>query len=81
MAVRFGLTAAATALFLAATPVGGAVASPHDHHPGKGKGKPTAGARTLGDPLFPQIGNGGYDVKHYQIYLDYDPDSGLSHFL
>jgi len=75
MAVRFGLTAAATALFLVATPAGGALASPHDHHPGKGKGKPTAGARTLGDPLFPQIGNGGYDVKHYQIYLDYDPDT------
>ena len=36
-------------------------------------GKPVAGARSLGDPLLPQIGNGGYDVKHYRIYLDYDP--------
>jgi Peptidase family M1 domain/Peptidase M1 N-terminal domain len=33
----------------------------------------TPGARSLGDPLFPQIGNGGYDVKHYDIDLDYDP--------
>ena len=40
---------------------------------GQGQGKPTDGARTLGDPLLPQIGNGGYDVDHYRIYLDYDP--------
>ena len=31
------------------------------------------GARTLGDELFPQIGNGGYDAGHYLIQLDYDP--------
>ena len=36
-------------------------------------GKPVAGARTLGDPLLPQLGNGGYDVGHYRIELDYDP--------
>jgi len=33
----------------------------------------TPGARTLGDPLLPQIGNGGYDARHYAIDLDYDP--------
>jgi hypothetical protein len=38
-----------------------------------GKGKPSAGARSLGDPLFPQLGNGGYDVEHYTIEIDYDP--------
>ena len=27
-----------------------------------GKGKPLVGARSLGDPLLPQLGNGGYDV-------------------
>jgi aminopeptidase N len=31
------------------------------------------GARSLGDPLLPQIGNGGYDVDRYRIELDYDP--------
>jgi aminopeptidase N len=31
------------------------------------------GARSLGDPLLPQIGNGGYDAGHYTIKLDYDP--------
>jgi len=40
---------------------------------GKGHGKPIDGARSLGDPLLPQVGNGGYDVDHYRIYLDYDP--------
>ena len=34
-----------------------------------------AGARSLGDPLFPQIGNGGYNVKDYEIELDYDPEA------
>ena len=33
------------------------------------------GARTLGDELFPQTGNGGYDVGNYRIELDYDPES------
>src|SRR5262245_40409555 len=31
------------------------------------------GSRSLGDPLLPQLGNGGYDVEHYRIKLDYDP--------
>ena len=40
---------------------------------GEGGGKPVTGARSLGDPLLPQLGNGGYDVEHYTIELDYDP--------
>jgi len=40
---------------------------------GHGHGSYAPGARSLGDPLFPQIGNGGYQVKHYRIELDYDP--------
>jgi aminopeptidase N len=31
----------------------------------------TPGARSLGDSLFPTIGNGGYDVRHYDLELDY----------
>src|SRR5690606_30605421 len=42
---------------------------------GRGSGKPSAGARSLGDPVFPQLGNGGYDVQHYTIAIDYDPDA------
>ena len=31
------------------------------------------GRRSAGDPLFPQIGNTGYDVDSYDIDLDYSP--------
>jgi hypothetical protein len=33
----------------------------------------TPGSRSLGDPLFPALGNGGYDVQHYGLNIDYDP--------
>jgi aminopeptidase N len=33
----------------------------------------TAGSDGAGDPFFPQAGNGGYDVSHYSLELDYDP--------
>ena len=32
-----------------------------------------AGAAGIGDPDFPTDGNGGYDVAHYDLRLDYDP--------
>ncbi len=43
--------------------------------PAKQKAKYRPGARSIGDPLFPQIGNGGYNVSHYAIDLRYDPAS------
>ncbi|MEW2397764.1 M1 family metallopeptidase [Streptomyces sp. NPDC046862] len=33
-----------------------------------------SGATGLRDPYFPKMGNGGYDVTHYGLTLDYDPD-------
>ena len=36
---------------------------------------PINGADGLGDPYYPQLGNGGYDVEKYTIRLDVDPDS------
>ncbi|MSR63390.1 MAG: M1 family peptidase [Planctomycetes bacterium] len=33
----------------------------------------TPGAAGLGDPLYPLAGNGGYDVEHYALTLDYQP--------
>ena len=36
----------------------------------------TAGAPGAGDPFFPLQGNGGYDVRHYTLELDYNPASG-----
>lgn len=33
------------------------------------------GSKSLGDPMFPQVGNGGYDVRAYDVRLDYEPSS------
>jgi aminopeptidase N len=33
----------------------------------------TPGSAGLGDPFFPNAGNGGYDVSHYSLTLDYQP--------
>ncbi len=33
----------------------------------------SAGSDGLGDPFFPQAGNGGYDARHYSLDLDYAP--------
>jgi len=35
----------------------------------------TPGAAGVGDPYFPQAGNGGYDARHYDLNLAYDPSS------
>ena len=35
----------------------------------------TPGARGLGDPFFPDAGNGGYDVSHYSLALSYEPST------
>ena len=32
---------------------------------------PTPGAADVGDPLFPGLGNGGYDARHYALSLRY----------
>jgi len=34
------------------------------------------GATGAGDSLFTGLGNGGYDVQHYGLTLDYQPDGG-----
>jgi aminopeptidase N len=35
--------------------------------------EPVAGAPGIGDPYFPALGNGGYDVSSYDLDLDVDP--------
>ncbi len=37
----------------------------------------TPGATGVGDPYFPGLGNGGYDVEHYRLSLDWDGDGRL----
>jgi aminopeptidase N len=39
-------------------------------------GSSATGAPGVGDRLFPDAGNGGYDVGHYTLDLGYDPASG-----
>jgi aminopeptidase N len=34
---------------------------------------PSPGAQGAGDPYFPMQGNGGYDVAHYDLAIDYTP--------
>ncbi|MFI8389228.1 M1 family metallopeptidase [Streptomyces sp. NPDC085540] len=41
------------------------------------QGRP--GASGLRDPYFPRAGNGGYQVDHYALDLDYDPADGQLH--
>lgn len=35
--------------------------------------EPTPGAPGAGDPYYPEYGNGGYDVSHYDLRLKYQP--------
>jgi len=58
-AAASGIALAVTTVFLAAAASAPAAFTP--------------GSKSLGDPIFPQIGNGGYRVRHYAIDLDYDP--------
>ncbi len=38
---------------------------------------PTPGSPGIGDDYYPLDGNGGYDVRHYDLRLRYDPYTGL----
>ncbi|WP_306440697.1 M1 family metallopeptidase, partial [Actinomadura fibrosa] len=65
------LLAAAALLAPAAAPAAADTrAAARGHGPGF-----TPGAPGGGDPYFPEEGNGGYDVRHYDLALDYDPAS------
>lgn len=73
-------------VFLAVALVG---ACSHDHGSEPATATPTttvattepaaaagAGASGVGDPYFPDLGNGGYDVEHYDLALTVDPTTG-----
>lgn len=40
---------------------------------------PQPGASGIGDPYYPNAGNGGYDAQGYDVSVRYDPDSGVLH--
>lgn len=56
--------------WLGAVVIGALVAAPVP-----AKADPLAGAPGLDDPYYPLDGNGGYDVGHYEVTIDYDPPS------
>ena len=35
------------------------------------------GSAGIGDPLFPGLGNGGYDITHYELVLDLLDETGI----
>ncbi|MEU6090351.1 M1 family metallopeptidase [Streptomyces sp. NPDC047085] len=37
---------------------------------------PTPGADGIGDTYFPRLGNGGFDARHYDLDVAYDPGTG-----
>ena len=37
----------------------------------------TTGASGIGDEYYPTLGNGGYDVQHYELNMTYTPDTKL----
>jgi aminopeptidase N len=60
MTLRRAVAAALVLLAVAAAPAGAQF---------------TPGAAGGGDPFFPSAGNGGYDVKSYDVKLDYQPQN------
>lgn len=44
---------------------------------GSSSAAPSEGAAGVGDPYFPNLGNGGYDVTHYDLLFTVDPRTNL----
>ena len=53
-------------------PVDRRVAGPSEARPRN----PRAGSSGVGDPYYEYLGNGGYDVRHYDVVMEVDPESG-----
>ncbi|RYB91725.1 hypothetical protein EUA93_16380 [Nocardioides oleivorans] len=42
---------------------------------------PVDGAQTAGDPMFPHVGNGGYDALHYDVDIAWDATGVVSGYM
>ncbi|MEU4210762.1 M1 family metallopeptidase [Streptomyces sp. NPDC026206] len=51
-------------------------AAPAASHPAPATARPAPGAPGIGDAYFPHLGNGGFDVRHYDLDVRYAPDTG-----
>ena len=54
------------------TPADGGAATPHTTAEASPPDIGSPGGAGLGDPLYPTLGNGGYDVSHYMVMLNVD---------
>lgn len=75
MRYRSRVTAPAAALIGTATAL--TVGSTAHAAPRTGGDPGTPGPESLGDPVFPALGNDGYRVSSYDLDLAYDPATGL----
>lgn len=66
----------ATATVLAVTLAPSAATGPSDPADPVSRSGPRAGATGIGDPYWPLDGNGGIDVRHYDVAVRYDLDTG-----
>jgi aminopeptidase N len=75
MRIRSGLAALAPAMLAAVllVPGGATAATGEPGKPGTVGPRYIAGAAGIGDSYFPYSGNGGYDVQHYDLKVDYTP--------
>jgi aminopeptidase N len=64
------ITAAAASAAVVSIAIGGSAVSASERGD-----VPQPGAGSLGDPLFPALGNGGYHVSHYDLSFRFDPTS------
>ncbi len=69
MRTRIGATVTAAALVVGVIGASSAAAAPDK----PGQPRYTAGAAGAGDAYFPSSGNGGYDVRHYDLAVTYTP--------
>lgn len=73
--MRYRTRVTAPAAVLIGTTAALALGSPAQATPGRRTGDP--GPETLGDPVFPALGNDGYRVSAYHLDLAYDPTTRL----
>ncbi|MFD5793867.1 M1 family metallopeptidase [Streptomyces diastatochromogenes] len=73
--MRYRTRVTAPAAVLIGTTAALTLGSPAQATPGRRTGDP--GPETLGDPVFPALGNDGYRVSAYHLDLAYDPTTRL----
>lgn len=75
---KSALLAMTTAMMVSLATMPTAAANPGGANPGgANSGGASPGSAGIGDPYYPTLGNGGYDVSHYDIRLKYQPTTDV----